>query len=221
MRNDTIVAENTRSSLAKTLFGALAVLSAATVFFTWALTWKTGPARLDAGPPLPIIAQVPDFSLTERSGRQVALADLAGKIWVADFIFTRCSGPCPELSAKVRAMQYALVDQPDVKLVSICLDPENDTPAALVDYAKRFNADNDRWWFLTGTDEKYVHGLVEKGFLQSVVPETGGSALMHSTYFLVIDGAGRIRAAHNGVETDAKDNILRDIHKLLAETAGA
>jgi cytochrome oxidase Cu insertion factor (SCO1/SenC/PrrC family) len=209
------------SSWPRRVFGILAILSAATLFFFWALTWKTGGARFEAGPPLPVIAQVPDFKLTERSGREMTLDDFAGKVWVADFIFTRCSGPCPNLSAKFRAMQNELAEEPNVRLVSICLDPENDTPAALVDYAKRFNAQGERWFFLTGTDVNYVHGLVEKGFLQSVVPEGDGSPLMHSTYLVIIDGLGRIRAAHDGVEPEARAKVIRDVYKLLAESAGA
>jgi len=199
----------------------LIILAAATGVFAWALTWTTGPARLDTRAPLPAIAQVPEFSLIERSGEPVTNADLLGKVWIADFIFTRCGGPCPELSARMRSLQYAFADSPDVRLVSICLDPQNDTPAALQHYAKRFQADGDRWWFLTGTDDKYVHALVEKGFLQSVVPATGESPLLHSTYVVIVDRQGRIRAAHNGLDAGMQDAVLRDVNKLLAEPSGS
>jgi cytochrome oxidase Cu insertion factor (SCO1/SenC/PrrC family) len=118
----------------------------------------------------------------------------------------------------MRGLQQAFADHSDVKLVSICLDPENDTPAALVHYAQRFQADADRWWFLTGTDEKYVHTLVEKGFLQSVVPAGDGTPLMHSTYMVVVDRAGRIRAAHDGLDRGLHDAIIRDVRALLAES---
>jgi cytochrome oxidase Cu insertion factor (SCO1/SenC/PrrC family) len=221
MRNDATETIEAPSGGARPLVGVFVALSLAAIFFTWALTWQTGPERLNATGPLPVIAAVPDFSLTERSGRQVTRADFQGKVWVADFIFTRCSGPCPELSAKMRTIQRELEGERSVRLVSICLDPENDTPSALVDYAKRFNADPERWLFLTSTNEKDVHALVEKGFLQSVVPESEGSALMHSTYFVVIDGHGRIRAAHNGMEANARELVLRDVRALLAELAAA
>lgn len=208
-----------RLSIARRIRMGIVALAAATGFFLWALTWNTGPqvAVPPQSGPLPLISEVPDFSLTERSGRTITKADLLGSVWIADFIFTRCSGPCPDLSAKLRGLQYAFADAPDVKLVSICLDPENDTPANLVHYADRFQAQPDRWWFLTGTDEKYIHGLVEKGFLQSVVPEGDGSPLMHSTYFVVIDRQGRIRAAHDGVAKSAHGNLIRDVRALLAE----
>lgn len=173
--------------------------------------------RIDAPSELPVIAKIPDFSLTERSGNIVSLDDLLGSVWVADFIFTRCAGPCPKLSAKFRAMQRDLVDRNGVKLVSICLDPKNDTPPALRDYAKRFNADPDRWWLLTGQNEKEVHELVGKGFLQNVVPASGDDPIMHSTYMIVIDRKGQIRSAYDGLHSSTRDRIMADIDTLLAE----
>lgn len=215
---DNEVAAPGGGSTGRAVFWAGAVLLAAGGFFLWALTWQTGPR--ETGPPLSLISAVPDFSLIGSHGRPVTKADLLGSVWIADFIFTRCSGPCPELSARMRGMQYELAAEPDVKLVSICLDPENDTPSALVHYGKRFNADPARWWFLTGTDENYVHSLVEKGFLQSVVPASDGSPLMHSTYVVIVDRAGNIRSAHDGVESGMEVKVLRDVRKLLAEPAG-
>lgn len=175
---------------------------------------------VEAPSELPVIAPVPDFSLTERSGEIVSRKDLLGTVWVADFIFTRCAGPCPKISAKFRAMHRDFADRGGVKFVSICLDPKNDTPRALGDYAKRFGADTDRWWFLTGENEKDVHELVGKGFLQSVVPAAGDQPLMHSTYVLVIDAKGQIRSAHDGLLTSTRDRVMADIETLLTETRG-
>jgi len=176
--------------------------------------------RLDAPTTLPIMASIPAFSLTERSGKNISRDDLLGSVWVADFIFTRCAGPCPKLSAKMRTIQREYADNDNVKLVSICLDPKNDTPRALTAYAKRFSADADRWWFLTGEKEKDVHELVGKGFLQSVVPASGDEPLMHSTYMLVIDRKGRIRSAYDGLLSSTRERLTADIATLLAETNG-
>lgn len=180
------------------------------------------PAAVRTGEPseLPVIATIPEFSLTERSGDVVSRDDLLGSVWVVDFIFTRCAGPCPKLSAKFRAMQRDLASSDGVKLVSICLDPKGDTPRALRDYAKRFNADPNRWWFLTGKREKEVHELVGKGFLQSVVPADGDDPLMHSTYMMVIDKKGRIRSAYDGLLSSTRNRIMADIETLLAEKRG-
>ncbi|MEK7710480.1 MAG: SCO family protein [Planctomycetota bacterium] len=200
------------------LWGGLALVLAG-VFFAWALTWKTGPNAVVAEP-LPVGPEIPDFKLTERSGRTVTRADLLGKVWIADFIFTRCSGPCPELSARMQRMQISFKDKPDVKLVSFTLDPKNDTPAALQDYAKRFYAEPDRWWFLTTSDEGEMRTLVQKGFFQTVIPASGTSEMIHSEYFVLIDRGGRIRAAYSGLDADTKPRLVADVAKLLREPPG-
>ncbi len=181
---------------------------------------KPAMVRIDAPSTLPVIAQAPEFSLTERSGQVITRGDLLGSVWVADFIFTRCAGPCPKLSAKFRSMQRDLEGRDGIKFVSICLDPKNDTPRALVTYAKRFSADPNRWLFLTGNNEEDVHRLVGKGFLQSVVPAAGDEPLMHSTYLMVIDSEGRIRSAYDGLLTSTRDRVMADIDTLLAEKSG-
>ena len=201
------------------LWGGL-VLVLAGVFFAWALTWKTGPDAV-AVAPLPIGPSIPDFKLTERSGRTVTPADLLGKVWVADFIFTRCSGPCPQLSAKMQRLQANFADEPDVKLVSFTLDPKNDTTTVLQDYAKRFYAEPDRWWFLTTADEAEMHTLAQKGFFQTVIPASGASEMIHSEYFVLIDRAGRIRAAYPGLDDDTKPRLVADVANLLKEPPGS
>ena len=107
---------------------------------------------------LPVYGQVPEFTLTERSGRSVTAGDLRGRVWVANFIFTQCPGVCPALSARMAALQQALrarresgAPGNDVRLVSISVDPTRDTPEVLRRYAARFRADPDDWLFLTGS----------------------------------------------------------------------
>jgi len=185
----------------------------------WAWSWLCG-TEAENPTPLPVIAAVPDFSLIERDGRTVTRADLLGQVWVADFIFANCSGPCPTLTARMRSIELALTErEPDVKLVSFTLDPLRDTPEVLQDYAKRFHADPKRWLFLTGNDEPAVHALVEKGFLLPVIPATETNPLIHSNYFVVVDRGGRIRAFHDGLDPNSKPRVLRDIRKLLRESA--
>jgi cytochrome oxidase Cu insertion factor (SCO1/SenC/PrrC family) len=93
---------------------------------------------------------VPDFSLLERSGKQVSLADLRGKIWIADFIYTHCTDTCPLQTADMAKLQDRWLKEPKVELVSFSVDPEHDTPQVLSRYAGRFKADPKRWLFLTG-----------------------------------------------------------------------
>src|SRR5437868_214349 len=114
-------------------------------------------------PPLDDFGPVGDFSLTERSGRTVTSADLAGKVWIASFVFTRCTGPCPQVSGSVARIQDAFRDEPDVRLVTFTVDPEHDTPDELKEYANHFGADPERWLFLTGPEEQ-LYRLSEKSF---------------------------------------------------------
>ncbi len=106
---------------------------------------------------------LPQFSLTERNGRQVTLADLRGKVWIANFIYTHCTDTCPLQSARIARLQAELAGEADLRLVSITVDPESDTPKILTEYATRFGADPDRWLFLTG-GKKTIYALAMEGF---------------------------------------------------------
>ena len=74
---------------------------------------------------------VGDFTLTERDGREVHASDLAGKVWIASFIFTRCTGPCPRVTATMMRLEEEFADEADVRLVTFTVDPEYDTPEVL------------------------------------------------------------------------------------------
>src|SRR5262249_38265445 len=109
------------------------------------------------------LGQVPDFALTERSGRVVRRDDLKGHVWVAAFIYTCCEGGCSTLSKNLSALQNRLADCENVRLVSFSVHPEQDTPEVLQKYATDLGADPQRWWFLTG-DKPAIYSLIEKGF---------------------------------------------------------
>jgi cytochrome oxidase Cu insertion factor (SCO1/SenC/PrrC family) len=168
--------------------------------------------------PLPVVASVPAFTLTERSGRTVSREDLLGKVWVADFVFTTCTGPCPEMTLRMRSLQETLKrTKRDITLVTVTVDPVTDTPKVLQRYADKFGADPERWLFLTGDDERFIHNLVLKGFLQALAPATEDSPIIHSTRFVMIDRQGRIRGSHDGLDVEERDQLLHDLDKLLGE----
>jgi cytochrome oxidase Cu insertion factor (SCO1/SenC/PrrC family) len=170
--------------------------------------------------PLPEYGQTPDFELTERSGRRVSSAELEGKVWVADFIFTTCAGPCPLMSTHMSALQRATADL-DVQLVSFTVDPETDTPEVLAEYAKRYKADPERWLFLTGAKQA-LYDMIRKGFLLAVDDgslteggKPGPGLITHSVKFVLIDREGRIRGFYSGDAANVVDEILPDIERLL------
>ena len=115
------------------------------------------------GNDLPRLWEVPDFALIERSGQSVTRADLLGKVWIASIIFTRCVEECPLVSNHMAQLQATFAAEPDVRLVSITVDPAYDTPEVLTRYAQSFAAQPQRWLFLTG-DKATIYRLVREGF---------------------------------------------------------
>ncbi len=125
--------------------------------------------------------QVPDFSLIDQSGQNRTLADLKGKVWVADFIYTSCPDTCPLQTAQMAKLQKDLSEEKGVRFVSISVDPERDTPEALSEYAKRYEADKERWFFLTGEKES-IYRLAGEGFhltAMEILPEENSRHAPH------------------------------------------
>jgi protein SCO1/2 len=163
---------------------------------------------------MPDYSVVPDFSLTERSNRPVTHKDLNGQVWVADFIFTRCPGICPVMSSKMQKLQERLPRE--IRLVSFSVDPSHDTPEVLTEYAKRYNADAERWLFLTG-DPEVIQELSVGGFKLALDPTGGTEAepITHSSRFVLVDRQGHIRGYYGTEEADALDRLIADAKKLL------
>lgn len=144
--------------------------------------------------PPPVMANLPDFSLMERAGRPVSLADLRGTVWIADFIFTHCGGPCPIMTRRMRDLHAVLEAEGirGVRTVSISVDPERDTPEVLLEYAGLFEADRRDWWFLTG-DRKAIFDLSIGGFKLPATQSATDDQVEHSPRFVLVDQQGRIR----------------------------
>src|SRR5918994_11865 len=154
---------------------------------------------------------VPEFSLTERSGKQIGLAQLRGTIWIADFIYTSCEDTCPLQTTEMAKLQDELSVQKAVKLVSFSVDPEKDTPSVLSQYADRYKADVDRWLFLTGGQEE-IKNLVQSGFrLSAATAATGTGVILHSPRFVLIDRQAQIRGYYDSRDRDALQRLRRDV----------
>jgi protein SCO1/2 len=160
--------------------------------------------------PLPVYGQVTPFELTAETGQPFTSRSLEGKVWVADFIFTTCNGPCPRMSGLMRQVQS--LSSPEVKLVSFTVDPEKDTPEALAAYAVRYKAEPSRWSFLTGPRQSLDHLKREQFKLGNV-----DGSLNHSTRLVLLDRQSRIRGYYGTSEDDPVQQIVRDIKRILAE----
>jgi protein SCO1/2 len=166
---------------------------------------STGPA---------VLGQVPHFTLTSQTGAEFDSKTLAGKVWVADFMFTRCMGPCPRMSSRMHWVQKQTAGMENLRLVSFTIDPQHDTPAVLTEYATRFRAEPGRWWFLTGP-ESTLQELNRNAFK---LGDIDGS-MTHSTRFILVDGRGRIRGYYHTEEGESLDPLVSDIRRVAKEPA--
>jgi cytochrome oxidase Cu insertion factor (SCO1/SenC/PrrC family) len=161
---------------------------------------------------------VPDFRLTDRSGNNISLAQLRGKIWVADFIYTSCTDTCPLQTGMMAKLQAEYAASPIVQLVSFTVDPERDTPQALALYAAKYNADAHRWYFLTGQRDRLIR-LIQDGFHLSVATLPDGTeengTIAHSPRFVLIDKEARIRGYYDSRELAAFVRLKNDMETLL------
>jgi protein SCO1/2 len=159
--------------------------------------------------PLPVLAQLPEFHLVDQAGQPFDSRSLNGHVWVANFIYTTCNGPCPMMSSQMHLVQTATADTPGVKLVSFTVDPAHDTPAVLAEYAKRFKYDPARWHFLTG-DMACLNDLGLQGFKLNTVD----GRLNHSTRFVLVDRQQRIRGYYLSSEDGFLPRLVHDVRQL-------
>jgi protein SCO1/2 len=162
---------------------------------------------------------VPEFSLTERNGKTVRLADLRGKVWIADFIYTSCTDTCPLQTAEMAKLQEQWRKYEGLKFVSFSVDPERDTPQTLGSYAEHFKADVERWLFLTG-DAEQISRLVQEGFHLSATPAlksaAGDDVILHSPRFVLIDRKTQIRGYYDSRDPAALQRLNQDLNTLLS-----
>ena len=163
-------------------------------------------------PALPSFGVVPDFTLTDQTGAKFSSTALDKKVWIADFIFTNCPGPCPRMSSQMHQVQTALANDDTVRFVSFTVDPARDTPPVLAAYAQHFEATQGKWFFLTGA----IPDLNRMSRGVFMLGNVDGS-LEHSTRFALVDRSGRIRGYYQTSEPEAIPTLIADARRLLKE----
>ena len=159
---------------------------------------------------------VPSFQLVNQNEQAFGSAQLAGKIWIADFIYTTCPGPCPMISSRMSELQKPL-EKTDVHLVSFSVDPEKDTPEVLRGYAEKLQAEPAHWDFLTGP-KSTIYKLSHDGFKLAVSDGSDAEGIpVHSTRMVLVDRHGQIRGYYDAAEADAMTKLLADTNHLLRE----
>lgn len=172
---------------------------------------RNGQTRTDT-----VYHTIADFAFLNQEGDTVSNADVAGKVYVADFFFTSCPTICPIMKKEMLRVYEAFKDEPDFKILSHTIDPEYDNVALLKDYAARLGVENAATWnFLTGDQEK-IFEMGQTSYLTTAMSdknEPGG--YLHSGAFVLIDQQGRIRGVYDGTKATQVDRLIKDIPKLL------
>jgi len=176
---------------------------------------------------LPVYGQIADFTLTNQNGSAVSLADLRGRVWVADIIFTRCPGPCLNMTRQMKELQGALPPASPAKLVTLTTDPDFDTPPVMKAYAERFGADPARWMFLTGAKGQIAKLAIDSLKLTAIAKqpeerESPQDLFIHSTIFVIADKRGQLRGVFEttgeGIDPrHVKTRILAAVKRLERE----
>lgn len=194
------------------------VLAAALVLAP-ALGFSALRSATSDGAPLPVLGRVTDFALVDQSHLPVARRTLDGQPWVASFVFTRCPLVCPRLGERMRALQ-ALAERADAKvhLVTFSVDPEHDTPEVLASWADAYGADEQRWKFLTGSEEsiRRIARSLSVALAGEADPAKPDFGIMHSGHLVLIDGLGRIRGYYPSAEDGVERRLLADLQRIGA-----
>ena len=181
-----------------------------------------------ADKPLARYRTVPSFTFTERTGQPFDSASLRGKVWLANFFFTACPGPCLAMNGKMQEIQQELEKDKGhrVEMVSFSIAPEMDTPPVLTKYAARFHAETGRWFFLTG-DRDAIYHVAHDVFMLPVVktdpstkaPDQGD--YIHTTKIAVVDPQGVVRGYYDSTDLEVVQKVMTDVGNLLREKPAA
>jgi len=180
-----------------------------------ALVWVSALAGLSGCSPLhklPAYGQIQDFELVSQTGQTITLANLKGKVWIADTIYTTCPGPCPMMSSRLSSVAREVARLSNVRLVSLTVDPSHDTPDVLLDYSQRYHATPDRWLFLTGR-QQMLNLVSENGLRLSPVD----GSLERNIQFALVDANATVRGYYNAFDSARLKDLVTDTRQLARE----
>lgn len=204
----TLEPQSTRTTLWKATLIAIPIVTL--LLLLWLQQLKVNALRERT---VSSFGTVPEFTLTNQDGKTFGSADLRGKVWIADFVYSTCPGPCPMISSRMSELQQPL-EKTDVHLVSFSVDPAKDTPQVLRAYAEKLQAQPGRWDFLTGP-QSMIYNLSRNGFKLAAAEEKG--VPIHSTRMILVDRHGTIRGYYDALEPDAITKLVADTTHLLRE----
>lgn len=162
---------------------------------------------------------IPEFAFENQNGDIVTNADYDGKIYIADFFFTRCPTICPKMTANMVRLQWKLKDDAygDIRFLSHTIDPRHDSAAVLKNYAQDAGADESRWNFVTGSQDE-IYEVGEQGYFLSAMEDTlAPGGYLHSGLFVLVDRNRHIRGLYDGTSSEEADKLVDDVKMLFKE----
>ena len=186
-----------------------------------------GPKEVKEGSSDTLYHTIPDFTLTDQNGNAFTHKDMLGNVYVVDFFFTRCPTICPKMAALLLDLQNKFEGRIDVKILSHTVDPRNDTPEVLKEYAAKVHANDDQWTFVTG-EKSYIYDLAYKGYFANAgEDETAEGGFLHSQLIFLVDKKGHLRGSYDdfdrivpafdGTSTTEMKKLADAIDNLLLE----
>ena len=164
------------------------------------------------------IHHIPAFSFTNQNGETVTEKTVEGKIYVADFIFTRCGSICPKMTTNMALIQERFKNNKEVLLLSHSVTPEMDSVPVLKKYAKDKGIISGKWHLLTGNQDE-IYTLARKEYYagDTIGYYQTGNEFLHTENFILVDKQRRIRGVYNGTLPLEAERLMDDIVTLLKE----
>ena len=170
---------------------------------------------------VPVLGQLPQFSLLDQDQQPFVRGSMEGNLSVSAFVFTHCRSTCPRITAHMKGLQSRLSDIPSVQLVSVSVDPRNDTPEVIKAYMTKNGLDETNWRFVTG-EEEAIRQVVVEGFRVGLGDEdskaAGAEDIMHSNSFVLVDDKAQVRGYYRA-NNDGIADLERDLRALATVVA--
>jgi len=178
--------------------------------FTAAWFAKNDPARQK-------LHTIPLFALTDQNGVIITNKTTAGKIYVANFFFTRCGNICPKMTVNMHRVADVFKNDGTVMFISHSVTPGYDNINILKKYAADKNINNLNWHLLTGSQEE-IYKLAREGYFADAASKSAiTTQFLHSENFILVDKSGHIRGVYNGTIDVEVNNLVKHIEMLKQE----
>lgn len=155
------------------------------------------------------------FSYTDQNGQAFGTDELAGKVWISDFIFTKCETVCPPMTKEMADLQKKLESEGiQVEFISFTVDPTIDSAIVLKKYIQQYTDDETNWHMLTGYSQEEIEVFAREQFQTIVQKPSSSNQVIHGTNFYLIDQESFLVKEYNFVDNSYTEELIKDIKKM-------